>query len=90
MQLIEKTFGFHHLLGENVNGDTKQQGIGKYKSCSAKTGAGPQTNLHRNDYHYFRDSFEINEDPVKTWISESAVKVFCDETVRIFDDRFAI
>ena len=68
--------------------ETKQRkAIDNYGSCSANIWADAVAT--RKYYHYFKDSFKIDENPVKTWITEPAVKSFCDNDIRIYNDKFA-
>ena len=65
---------------------------GKYGSCSSMEESDHATIkiVKETTYQYFDDSFKIRNETAVTWFSEEYVKTFCDNHVRIFDNRFAV
>ena len=66
--------------------------VGNYGSCSAnfRADALSTPNGTRKYYIYFKYAFKVDENPVKTWITEPAVKQFCGNNIRVYDDKFAL
>lgn len=42
------------------------------------------------EFLYFKDSFSIEREPVKSWISLDVTRQFCGAKIKIFDNRFAL
>ena len=67
--------------------------VGVYGSCLDKVRANALSMIpdgRENNVSYFKDTYKVDKIPVKTWITEPAVKLFCDDNIRVYNDKFAM
>lgn len=71
-------------------GVTDNERTARYGSCISRIYPLHGADKPRRSYPYFSKVFEIERDPVKSWISESRTTEFCGGNIRLFDERFGV
>ena len=67
--------------------------LGVYGSCLDEVQANALSMIPdgtENNVSYFKDTYRVDKTPVKTWITGAAVKLFCDNNIRVYNDKFAM